>query len=128
MIENYKFDRVRAWRYARTHRNCPSREQHQSFKITPYEKHDDHPDSPVHDNDYTKEEWRLLNDLYDDVFPTSQTEDKTNESLANDSHNVILGSEERTPMPSPLSGQNLNFRSPLTEDLVDALNKEIVPI
>lgn len=68
-----------------------------------------------------------MNNLYDNVFPTSQAEDKTNENLANDFHNVILGSKEGTPMPSPLSGQDLNFGSPLTEDL-DALNKEIKPI
>ncbi|KAF9420745.1 hypothetical protein HW555_003093 [Spodoptera exigua] len=56
------------------------------------EKNVEHPD-------YTEEEWRLLNNIYDDVFPTSQLEeDKSNESLANDSHNVILGSEEDLPI------------------------------
>ncbi|KAF9414410.1 hypothetical protein HW555_007664, partial [Spodoptera exigua] len=74
---------------------------------------------------YTEEEWRLLNNIYDDVFPTSQLEeDKSNESLANDSHNVILGSEEGTPMPSPVSGQDLTFGIPLSEDPVDAPNEE----
>ncbi|KAF9424369.1 hypothetical protein HW555_000508, partial [Spodoptera exigua] len=74
---------------------------------------------------YTEEEWRLLNNIYDDVFPTSQLEeDKSNESLANDSHYVILGSEEGTPMPSPVSGQDLTFGIPLSEDPVDAPNEE----
>ncbi|CAH0690024.1 unnamed protein product [Spodoptera exigua] len=100
-------------------------EQQQRCETDINEKNVEHPESPVHYKDYTEEEWRLLNNIYDDVFPTSQLEeDKSNESLANDSHNVILGSEEGTPMPSPVSGQDLTFGIPLSEDPVDAPNEE----
>lgn len=86
-------------------------------------------ESPVRDNDYTEEEWRILKDIYDDntAFPIPQEEDKTNKTLT-DSHNFIFDSKEGTLMPSPMQGPDFVARSPVTEDPAEVLNKENTPI
>lgn len=86
-------------------------------------------ESPVHVNDYTHDEWRILNDIYDDVFPASHAEDnKIRDSLVNDSHSVIVDSKEGTPIPSPSSGHDFNFGSSPTEDPVKTQSKESTPM
>ncbi|XP_028156631.1 arf-GAP with SH3 domain, ANK repeat and PH domain-containing protein 2-like [Ostrinia furnacalis] len=102
-------------------------EQRQRSETTPNEKNDDRPESPAYYKDYTEEEWRILNDIYEDVFPTSQIEsddDETNDIQANDSNSVILASEECTPVPSPNSRQDFTLGSSPTNDPVNTLNKD----
>ncbi|XP_073952058.1 uncharacterized protein [Choristoneura fumiferana] len=94
------------------------KESDQSSEITSHGKDNNRPESPVPYNDCTEEEWSVLQDIYDNAFPASQAES---------GDDVILGSEEGTPMPSPSSGQDFYIETHSTENPVNTPNKEDMP-
>ncbi|KAL4707921.1 hypothetical protein ACJJTC_013712 [Scirpophaga incertulas] len=95
--------------------------QRQHSETTPNEENDIRPESSVHYDDCTAEEWRVLNYIYDKVFPISQKEDdQISDNLVNESYSVIPITENA----SPSSEQILNPVSYLSEYLVDTINND----